>query len=46
MVNEVVIEGYIASEAWQIDEDTLFRLVSVRDPNRPAKQTPARPQIT
>ena len=39
MVNEVVIEGYIASEAWQIDEDTLFRLVSVRDPNRPAKQT-------
>jgi len=42
MLNEVVIEGYIASEPWRIDDDMLFRLVSPRDPNRPAKPDDSR----
>ena len=48
MINEAIVEGYIArlpgqSGTWQWKRDTLFRLEVRRDPNRPAKpQTDSR----
>jgi hypothetical protein len=34
MLNQVVIEGFIAGEQWKYNGDTLFRMACRRDPSR------------